>query len=63
MTSDRSHLEAYDEPPDVHALDGEIEITGPHVNAAYTVAAAQALACRLFEAATRLEKAADQDRA
>lgn len=56
MIQPRSPLDAHDEPPDVRAVDGEILITGPHVDAAYTVHAARELAGRILALVSALER-------
>jgi len=60
MTLHPSHLDAHDEPPAVHGIDGEVLLTGPHVDAVYTVRAARALAGRILTVVDRLEKTAGQ---
>jgi len=50
-------LDAFDEPPAVHAIDGEILLSGPHAEAAYTIAAARELARRITAAIEALEQA------
>ncbi|MFN4040254.1 MAG: hypothetical protein ACK4I0_01165 [Brevundimonas sp.] len=44
-------LDAHPEPPRVVALNGEVLVSGPGVEAVYTVEAARALSCRLDHAA------------
>jgi hypothetical protein len=48
MTRSRSPLDAHDEPPEVHAIDGEVLLSGPNAEAAYTVSAARRLALRIL---------------
>lgn len=55
MTQAPNTLDAYDEAPAVHAVDGEIVISGPHAEAAYTVSAARELARRIKAAVEALE--------
>ena len=49
------HLDAFDDPPDVRAFEGEILVTGSLVNAAYTVKAAHALIVKLQRAVREVE--------
>ncbi|HZV85466.1 MAG TPA: hypothetical protein VFF48_10820 [Brevundimonas sp.] len=51
------HLDAFDSPPEVRALDGEVLITGDLVSAAYTVKAARALILSLQAAVEQAEGA------
>lgn len=56
MTHPRSHFDAHDEPPAVHEVDGEVVLTGPNVDAAYTTPAARALAVRILAVVDRIER-------
>lgn len=57
MTDPRSHFDAHDEPPAVHEVEGELVLTGPNVDVAYTTTAARALAVRLLAVVDRIERA------
>jgi hypothetical protein len=58
------HLDAFDDPPEVRAFEGEILVTGDLVNAAYTVKAAHALILKLQCAVLEAEETASaNDRA
>jgi hypothetical protein len=58
MIQSPSHLDAYDEAPAVRAINGEVLLTGPHVDAAYTVRAARELAERILVVAAAVERQA-----
>lgn len=54
----KQHLDAFDDPPEVRAFEGEILVTGDLVSAAYTVRAANALILRLQRAVLEAEGSA-----
>lgn len=56
MTQSPSCLDAYDEPPLVHAINGEILLSGPNAEAAYTLSAARELARRITAAIALTER-------
>ena len=56
-------LAAYDHAPEVSSVDGEVVVVGQGVSAAYTPAAARALAARLIRAAEACETQAPAARA
>lgn len=52
----QSQLDAFDEAPRVTACEGEVVISGPLVNAAYTLHAGRALLASLGEALDEAER-------
>ena len=56
MTQSPNILDAYDEAPAVYAVDGEILLSGPHAEVAYTIPAARELARRINALAEMLER-------
>lgn len=55
------HLDAFDDPPEVRAFEGEILVTGDLVSAAYTVRAARALIQGLQAAVFEIEGSGDAE--
>ncbi len=55
------HLDAFDDPPEVRAFEGEILVTGDLVSAAYTVRAARALIQSLQAAVFEIEGCIDAE--
>lgn len=55
MTRSRSPLDAHDQPPEVHVINGEVLLSGPNAEVAYTVSAARRLALRLLAATESLK--------
>jgi hypothetical protein len=53
---------AFDEPPRVVAIEGEVVVSGGYVNVAYTPEAARAKAERLWQAAAKAERQRDRVR-
>lgn len=63
MTHPTRPLDAYAEPPRVLALFGEVLISGPGAEAAYTAEAARVLAQALERAADEAERQAQRRQA
>ena len=59
MALTRSPLDAFDEAPLVTLCEGEVVITGPFVNAAYTPEAARVLLARLAAVLEACERQQD----